>query len=611
MILPIAAIRSFLRGVAMLPALLGVFCHAVAGEWTFDDVERVVAISDIHGAYGAMVKTLQQAEVIDKELHWSGENTHLVIVGDILDRGPNSRQAMDLLMRLEGEAVQAGGRVHVLIGNHEAMNLIGDLRYVSKEEYAAFVDDELAEDRDRWFTAYVEKRGIDAAEPEAQQREFDKRFPPGFFAHRKAFAADGKYGSWLLTKPIMIVINETAYVHGGVSPMVAEIGLDGVNEQLHGEMVQYVRQLEILEGDGLLLPTDGFYTHAQKLQDLATLLTTDEKVAAAVSDVIRLNDSDLHAADGPLWYRGNVACSELIEVDRLSESLHAIGAERVVIGHTPTNGRRILERFDGTVVEVDTGMLNSYYEGRGNALIVSGDEASVIDELGRSWTSPLPHPRNVGQRAPGLSDDGIEVLLAEGDVIADREDSLGRRIVSLSNGEQVVDAEFVRRTARGFYPQVAAYRLDRLLDLDMVPVAIKRKIDGKDGALLFIPVGMTDEERRRESGQGGGAMCPLAVQWEAMLIYDALVFNEGRYRTNIQYDRASWQLILTGNANAFGTSKGRPKHLTDVPLNPGPTWRSALRGLTEERLESALGDVLDGRRIRALRARRDALVTSH
>jgi hypothetical protein len=84
--------------------------------------------------------------------------------------------------------------------------------------------------------------------------------------------------------------------------------------------------------------------------------------------------------DGPLWYRGNVACSAVIEIDRLSASLDAIGAERVVIGHTPTPGRRILERFDGTVIEVDTGMLNSYYEGRGNALVIADGHVSSIDE---------------------------------------------------------------------------------------------------------------------------------------------------------------------------------------------------------------------------------------
>ena len=95
-----------------------------------------------------------------------------------------------------------------------------------------------------------------------------------------------------------------------------------------------------------------------------------------------------------------------------------------------------------------------------------------------------------------------------------------------------------------------------------------------------------------------------------MLVFDALLFNEARYATTIQYDRSGWQLILTGHSGSFGTSKKRPAQLVNVALNVGPTWLAVLRSLTEERLEASLGDVLDRRRMRALRARRDALLTA-
>ena len=70
---------------------------AHADDWRVDGVERVVAMADVHGAFEAMVDTLQEAGVIDEQLAWSGAATHLVIVGDLLDRGPRSRDAMDLL----------------------------------------------------------------------------------------------------------------------------------------------------------------------------------------------------------------------------------------------------------------------------------------------------------------------------------------------------------------------------------------------------------------------------------------------------------------------------------------------------------------------------------
>ena len=138
-----------MRVPSFLALILLPLC-ASASEWQFEDVDRVVALSDLHGDHGAFVDTLTAAEVVDSEQRWAAGETHLVIVGDILDRGDDSRDSMDLLMRLEKEAESAGGRVHVLIGNHEAMVLIGDLRYVSAGEYAAFRAEVSDEERQRY-----------------------------------------------------------------------------------------------------------------------------------------------------------------------------------------------------------------------------------------------------------------------------------------------------------------------------------------------------------------------------------------------------------------------------------------------------------------------------
>ncbi|MEM9388394.1 MAG: metallophosphoesterase [Pseudomonadota bacterium] len=98
----------------------------------------MIAFGDVHGDYEALHRLLSFAEVIDGDDRWIAGSKHLVSVGDLLDRGPDSRRVMDLLMGLETQAQAAGGPVHVLIGNHEQMNLTGDLRYVAKEEFAAF-----------------------------------------------------------------------------------------------------------------------------------------------------------------------------------------------------------------------------------------------------------------------------------------------------------------------------------------------------------------------------------------------------------------------------------------------------------------------------------------
>ena len=100
-----------------LLALLLCFCMplsvALADDWHFSGVKRIVSVGDIHGAYDAMIATFQEAGVVDDSLAWNGAKTHLVITGDLLDRGPESRRVMDLIMRLEHEAALAGGQVHL------------------------------------------------------------------------------------------------------------------------------------------------------------------------------------------------------------------------------------------------------------------------------------------------------------------------------------------------------------------------------------------------------------------------------------------------------------------------------------------------------------------
>lgn len=596
-------VRALKISVLVVIAMLG---SAQASDWRVDGADRVVAIADIHGAFDAMVETLQEAQVIDADLAWSAGTTHLVIVGDILDRGPKSRDAMDLLMRLEGEALAAGGAVQVVIGNHESMNMIGDLRYVSKSEYAAFADDETDEERERWFAAYAERRG-GASSPETLREKFDQQFPAGFFALRRAFRPDGEYGKWLLAKPVIVVVNGTAFVHGGLSPMVEKLGLDGVNGDLKNELVEYVNAQQVLTNAGVLLPTDSFYDTETILNAYLPALDEEPAVLDAIAVVRRLGQSDLFDSDGPLWYRGSVSCGGLIEEHRLDGALVALGADRVVVGHTPTPSRQVLQRFDGRVIEIDTGMLNAYYKGSGHALVLEGDTVAVISQSGDGPDAPLSHPRGVGARPGMMSADELQRLLEEGAIVSREDDASGKTMVKISDGRRSVSAIFSKRKGRGFYPDVAAYRLDRLLQLDMVPVAVVRNVKGVDGSLQFIPDRYSDEGQRSAAGRGGGAACSLSDQWDAMYVFDVLIYNEGRTLQRMLYDTSNWRLMLVEHEKSFANRKGRPKHLDSISLDISEGWQLALGEMTDEMLATNVGDVLDKRRLKALTARRDEL----
>jgi hypothetical protein len=172
---------------------------ALAQQDTWTGVDRIVAVGDIHGDYDQFVKVLRAAGAVDEKLNWAAGKAHLVQIGDVLDRGPDSRRAMDLLMKLEGQAAAAGGAVHPLIGNHEAMILLNDWRYVHPAEEQAF---------------------------------------GGAEAYRKAMGPDGKYGKWIRTHNTIIKINDLVIVHAGISSTAARLTMAGINRAVREELAK-------------------------------------------------------------------------------------------------------------------------------------------------------------------------------------------------------------------------------------------------------------------------------------------------------------------------------------------------------------------------------------
>ena len=208
----------------------------------FTGVERVVAIGDVHGAYAEFQAVLRLAGLIDAKDKWSGGKTHFVQTGDTTDRGSGTRQVLELLMRLEAEARKAGGRVHALLGNHEVMNVMGDLRYVSREEYKSFESPKSRssyEDlfRSRAIAARQAAKDAKQTFDEASfRRKFEEDFPLGYVERVLAFADDGRYGQWLRQRPAIVKIDGVVFLHGGLTPEVAALGCEAINATVRREI---------------------------------------------------------------------------------------------------------------------------------------------------------------------------------------------------------------------------------------------------------------------------------------------------------------------------------------------------------------------------------------
>ncbi|HEV2124765.1 MAG TPA: metallophosphoesterase, partial [Chloroflexota bacterium] len=197
-----------------------------------------MAIGDLHGDFEAYRAILRSARLVDERGRWAGGETVLVQLGDIADRGPDSLKIIRHLMRLQREAKQARGKVVVVLGNHEAMMMTGDLRYVHPGEYAAFADSQSERRRERAFEAnraaiensYRERDPTLSAA--AVKETWFAETPLGMLEHQAAWHPTGEIGRWAARNPAVALIGETIFVHGGISPAYTAVPIEEINRRV-------------------------------------------------------------------------------------------------------------------------------------------------------------------------------------------------------------------------------------------------------------------------------------------------------------------------------------------------------------------------------------------
>lgn len=330
-----------------------------ADPCALETTERIVAVGDVHGAFDRFVTILQEAKLIDADHHWIGEKTVFVQTGDMMDRGPDSRKAIDLLRQLETEAPKTGGEVHALVGNHEAMRLQEVLRDSSPDESGAFrvADSEKALAR-YYFTAVEDARAAAQKlnkpfDEKTFKQAFTQTTPLGYVEMMKAFDPDGDYGKWIKGHDAMIRVNGILFMHGGPSTGIAALGCTAVNAQVRREL---------------------------------------QRVSPPWNEKMMI-----WRADGPLWYRGLVAASPsdgygLATPEEFNAILAKLGAKAVVLGHTTFGSGTITARREDRLYPIDTGMLGgvNYPYGAPSALEIVGDTWTAIYEGKREVLKPAP-----------------------------------------------------------------------------------------------------------------------------------------------------------------------------------------------------------------------------
>jgi len=302
----------------------------------FSDVGRVVAIGDLHGNISGFREILRRTGITDAHGDWMARDTHLVQLGDILGRGGEPGKIFRLLQRLEAQSPAFGSRVHVLLGNHEAMSMTGLLLYNTMEEF----QDMAAED---WLpppeAGFGNRSGTGDWAPTRESKLGKRLEMMGCGGFRESLAPGGKAGGWLAGHDSAVSINGYLFVHGGLNREHGCMDLDALNERVRREL-------------GAACAPD------------------------AGKDIMLRRD-------GPQWNREFTLRPSAARKSELREVLDYHGCSHMVVGHTPTScidparKGRIVSMYGRRLYCIDTG-IGKTYGGNLSALSLEKGEASAL-----------------------------------------------------------------------------------------------------------------------------------------------------------------------------------------------------------------------------------------
>ena len=642
---------------------LGVSLAAAAASAT----PRIVAVGDVHGDLAAFKEVLREAGVLDAAGAWTGGETVLVQVGDLIDRGPSMRGTLDFVMELEQAAAKRGGRAVPLLGNHEVMNLTGDLRYVVPANYAEFANagsEKRRADAWRQVRDLRKRRAAQLGRPEPPSgREardaWLQAHPPGFLEHREAFSPSGRYGRWVRARPALFVAQGTAFLHGGLSPALAGTPLEDIDRRVHEDLGAFDADVARFVAEGLILPFFDLQEMAQAVREELVALTAAETAARAAAeqagtaytppaaDVERRRAYErfldwrnwtINSPDGPLWFRGFAQWSDAEGDFEMPRLLSAAGVERFVVGHTIQEDGRIRVRFGGAVFLIDTGLLASYAPGgRRSALEISDGTVSAIyagEPRQVIWQSPRPAAAASRERVflgpdekplPFANDEELLEFLREAKVVDVKDIGEGitrpRRLTLERNGVRARavfrnvrteshvanlpggQREFQFRDFYGFEP--AAYRLGRLLGFDNIPPTALRRFDGKPGSVQVWIEKATTEIRRRQAESPHADPLNWGRQIQMMMIWDALVGNTDRNLGNY-LSTPNGQVWMIDHTRSFRRSADL-RGTQQIARCERGVWER-LRTVADDEIRASVSDGLRPPEISSLLERRRKLV---
>ncbi len=397
--------RTASTTTALVVACVAVFLFPVATQAEDPGAGgRIVVLGEVQGAAKTVTNLLRGAGLVDDQARWIGGNATLIQTGDLMDGGIAVRDTLDLFMRLQAEAPNTGGRVVVLLGNHEAMNILGELRDVNYLAYQTFAGPDAEAHQREGFAAHVAWRnqrakavGSDEFLPdETYREEWLAAHPLGWEEYVEAMGPDGVYGKWLRTLPVAVTVDGVLFIHAGISESMSGMTVEAINKAAAEEIANFDAVRASMAADGLCLPLASAREMAGVAEEevlfvngLATAnrVPSNPRVARALElqHLLEWGSWSVLSDQGPLWFRGTSKWTGKKEEAQMAAILDASQIERMVTGQSDGKTHQIHARFDDRVVLTSTDMTDEAWGGgEPAALEISEGVYTVVTLQGRS-----------------------------------------------------------------------------------------------------------------------------------------------------------------------------------------------------------------------------------
>ncbi len=511
-------------------------------SYHFKTSEPIYVLGDIQGAYDEVINVLVDLQLLNTKGQWTGGNTHVVSLGDFVSQDSSTIKVLELFKQLQENAESAGGQFHLLLGDKELQHITNHL-----------------EGGDRQLTS--------------------------------------DQVQWLMNLPFVIQINDQVFAHGGLSKDLAKQTLSELNQTL----------------------TDGFIQPYEKDSSIVTQNQSTKASSMSKNPVSEL----LFSHDNPALYQGNKICHPYFEADNLANILHNWSASRLWVAHSTSRKHQLISRFNQMLMMIDSSMKHTEDETSWVVRIDQNKEAPMMINVvtGEMKQAQLAAKRQL-DNPYSMTEFEIEEFLKTAEIIHRKELSIGvtKPIkMTLQKDEKQLKAIFKyvdskpgkerKKWRKDVYVDdrysydIAAYKLDRMLDIGLVPVVVERTIDGKKGILQLWIDDLISKKSQKEKKLDYSGHCNYKDQINMIDTFDYLIRNIDRNQSNILYSKSDWQIWFIDHSRSFDLSMKRPKMMKKHTIRVTKSFLNVLEALSKEKLNT-LRPWLHRKQIRAINDRR-------